>query len=63
MLSGIEGALGGRPDHTIAAIDGRLFLVVSEPATFAEEMLGSLTAGYLLDDAVARGLAESPIRK
>lgn len=58
MLSGIDAALTGRPQHNIASIDNRLFLVVSEPARFAEETLGSLTAGYLLDDAVAEELAQ-----
>ena len=34
-----------------------MFLVVSEPARFAEETLGTLTVGYALDDGVARQLA------
>jgi diguanylate cyclase (GGDEF)-like protein len=58
VLSGIEAALAGNPHHSIASIDNRLFLVVFEPARFAEEILGSLTAGYLLDDTVAQELAE-----
>lgn len=58
MLSGIDAALTGRPQHTMASIDNRLFLVVSEPVRFAKETLGSLTAGYVLDDAIAEELAQ-----
>ena len=39
-------------------VGDRLFLVVSEPARFADEVLGTLTVGYALDDAVATRLAE-----
>jgi signal transduction histidine kinase/CheY-like chemotaxis protein len=48
----------GRSGREIAAVADRLFLVVSEPARFAEETLGTLTVGYALDDDVARGLAQ-----
>ena len=41
----------------IVAVDDRLFLVVAEPARFAEETLGSMTIGFRLDDAMARELA------
>jgi len=47
----------GQPQRDIADVGGRLFLVVSEPARFAEETLGTLTVGYALDDGVARQLA------
>ena len=57
VLSGIRAALDGRPEHTIASIDDRLFLVVFEPAQFAEEVIGGLTVGYVLDDAIAQELA------
>src|SRR5439155_9307001 len=54
----IAASAAGRPGRDIAEIGGRLFLVVSEPARFAEETLGTLTVGYALDDAVAQQLAQ-----
>ncbi|MEO5741495.1 MAG: ATP-binding protein, partial [Vicinamibacterales bacterium] len=40
-------------------IDGRLILVTSEPAKFAEaEILGTVTFGFPLDDRVAKQLAQ-----
>ena len=39
-------------------IGDRFFLVVSEPARFADEVLGTLTVGYALDDGVATRLAQ-----
>jgi signal transduction histidine kinase/ActR/RegA family two-component response regulator len=48
----------GRPQRELAAVGDKLFLVVSEPAQFAEETLGTLSVGYALDDGVARQLAE-----
>ncbi|MEN3340431.1 MAG: hypothetical protein V7647_4107 [Acidobacteriota bacterium] len=53
----IEAARTGRGSHQIVSMDKGLFLVVSEPALFAEEVLGTITAGYKLDDAVAAELA------
>ena len=53
----IAKAKGGQPARGIVALGDRLFLVVSEPARFAEEILGTLTVGYPLDDAVAKQLA------
>ena len=41
----------------IAALNGRAYLLVSEPALFADERLGTLSIGYALDDAVAKELA------
>jgi diguanylate cyclase (GGDEF)-like protein len=41
------------------AVQDQLFLVVSEPARFAEEILGTMTVGYVLDDAVAKELAQT----
>ena len=57
MASGITAARTGRSSRTIVAVDDRLYLVVTEPATFANEVLATLTAGYQLDDTVARELA------
>jgi signal transduction histidine kinase/ActR/RegA family two-component response regulator len=54
----IASSAAGRSGRDNVEVAGRLFLVVSEPARFAEETLGTLTVGYALDDAVARRLAE-----
>jgi PAS domain S-box-containing protein len=44
--------------NSIIATGGGLYLVISEPAMFTEgEMIGTLTAAYPLDDALARELA------
>jgi predicted signal transduction protein with EAL and GGDEF domain len=58
VRTSITEATAGRPHRAIAALGDRLFLIVSEPARFAEETLGTLTVGLALDDAVARRLAE-----
>jgi PAS domain S-box-containing protein len=57
MQSAIQSAAEGRARSDIVTIDGRLFLIVSEPARFASETLGAMTAGLALDDSVARELA------
>ena len=57
MASGITAARAGRSSRAIVAVDDQLYLVVTEPATFANEVLATLTAGYQLDDTVARELA------
>ena len=54
----IAMATDGQPSRGIADIGDRLYLVVSEPARFAEETLGTLTVGYALDDELARQLAQ-----
>ena len=53
----LRDAVGGSASRRITSIDGRLYLVVSEPARFADEVLGSLVVGYVLDDVVMRELA------
>ena len=58
ITDAIAGATAGHPTRSIAAADDRLFLVVSQPAAFADEVLGTLTVGYALDDEVATRLAE-----
>jgi signal transduction histidine kinase/CheY-like chemotaxis protein len=55
----VADARAGLSHHRIVAIDDGLFLVVSEPATFADEVLGTLTVGYRLDDDVALELAQT----
>jgi PAS domain S-box-containing protein len=42
----------------IVPIGGELFLIVSEPAKFAEELIGTITFGFSLDDGVAQELAQ-----
>ena len=57
VRAGINEASNGRPHSGNVAIGGQLFLVVAEPARFAEETLGAMTVGFALDDAVAADLA------
>ncbi len=58
MRAGIDRAVGGVSGQGIVALGQQLFLVIFEPARFAEETLGTLTIGYTLDAAVAKELAE-----
>jgi len=58
IRSSVEAAVAGRSVHDIVSIGHHLVLVVSEPARFAEEVLGTFTVGYTLDDAVAEELAQ-----
>jgi hypothetical protein len=58
VANGIRDAVAGRPSHANASIGGALFLIVSEPARFAEEVLGTMTVGFLIDDGVAADLAD-----
>ena len=53
----IDSARNGEASHQIVSMDNGLFLVVSEPALFSQEVLGTITAGYKLDDKVAAELA------
>jgi predicted signal transduction protein with EAL and GGDEF domain len=57
LQQGIALALAGHPDRAVVAIGDRLYLVVAEPARFADEVLGTMTVGFALDDGVARQLA------
>ena len=47
----------GKASRRVTAIGGVLYLVVAEPARFADEVLGSIVVGFVLDDAVTRELA------
>jgi signal transduction histidine kinase/ActR/RegA family two-component response regulator len=58
LLAGIEAARAGRSYRAILPVQNRLYLMVVEPALFAEEVLGTLAAGYELDDSIARELAQ-----
>ena len=53
----IQAAVTGRSRRDIVSVQDQLFLVVAEPARFAEEVLGTMTVGYALDDTVALELA------
>ena len=53
----LADAVIGSASRRVTEIDGKLFLVVAEPARFADEVLGALVVGYALDDAVMRELA------
>ena len=53
----MAAAMGGRAAHDVVAVHDRLYLVIAEPARFAEEVLGTLSVGYALDDTVAEQLA------
>jgi diguanylate cyclase (GGDEF)-like protein len=58
LLRSIDAAGRGTADRTILSVDDRLYLVVSEPVRFSEEILGTMTVGFVLDDAVAKELAQ-----
>jgi PAS domain S-box-containing protein len=53
IRASIDAAVAGRSHHEIVAIGEHLVLVVSEPARFADEVLGTLSVGYPLDDKLA----------
>jgi diguanylate cyclase (GGDEF)-like protein len=55
----IDEGLAGRSRRDVVAIEDQLFLVVVEPARFGEEVLGTFSVGYALDDAAARQLART----
>ena len=53
----IQQTRNGRSFQEMISISDELFLIISEPATFGNEVVGTLTAGYRLDDGVAEELA------
>jgi predicted signal transduction protein with EAL and GGDEF domain len=55
----IGAALAGAPGRDVAAVRRQLFLVLSEPARFMDQVLGTMTVAYALDDAVAAELAQA----
>ena len=57
LAAAIDEARSGRSVNDVVAIADSLYLVVSEPARFADEVLGTMTAGYKLDDRVAKELS------
>ncbi len=57
ITAAVSAAQSGRAASDIFSVGGQLFLVVSEPARFASEIVGTFTAGFALDDGVAKELA------
>jgi PAS domain S-box-containing protein len=57
-LLGTIAAAGSSSQRNIIAVQSQLFLVVSEPAKFANEIIGTITFGFSLDDHVALELAQ-----
>jgi PAS domain S-box-containing protein len=58
MSASTREAASGRSSDTMAVVGGRLFLLVAEPAMFGTmDVIGTFTAGFALDDAVATELA------
>ncbi len=55
----IDATAAGRAQREILALQGSLYIVVTEPATFADEVLGTLTTGYALDNVMAYELART----
>jgi PAS domain S-box-containing protein len=55
----VKATAAGRKQREILALQGHLFIVVTEPATFADEVLGTLTTGYALDNVLAYELART----
>jgi PAS domain S-box-containing protein len=53
LASGLADTEADRPPSSVVPLDGELYLVVSEPATFVAEDLGTLTAAYRLNDDLA----------
>jgi predicted signal transduction protein with EAL and GGDEF domain len=53
----IDQARVGESNGVVVARDGELFLGVSSPARFADEVLGTLTIGYQITDDLAEELA------
>jgi PAS domain S-box-containing protein len=58
LRASITGAARGESRRSIITVQGRLFLAISEPAKFTDEVLGTTTFGFALDDRVARELAQ-----
>jgi diguanylate cyclase (GGDEF)-like protein len=58
LAASIAAATRGSGDRTVFSVGDHLYLVVAEPARFADEILGTMTVGFALDDVVARELAQ-----
>ncbi|MGE3511724.1 MAG: HAMP domain-containing protein, partial [Vicinamibacterales bacterium] len=53
----VAEAREGSTPAAIVSVGSRLFLALSAPARFSEEVLGTLTAGFSIDDGLAAELA------
>jgi PAS domain S-box-containing protein len=58
LRAAISGAAHGESRRSIVTVRSQLFLAISEPAKFSDEVLGTTTFGFALDDRVARELAQ-----
>src|SRR5262245_7654567 len=50
LVHGVATALSGSSGHAMLTVSNAVYLAVFEPALFADEVVGSLAAGYRLDD-------------
>ncbi|MEP6917057.1 MAG: PAS domain S-box protein, partial [Acidobacteriota bacterium] len=57
VTGAIDSARAGRSGREISPIGDGVYLTVSQPGMFSDEVLGTITAGYKLDDRVAQELA------
>lgn len=57
LAAAIGAARHGASDRAFLDRSGALYLVVTEPARFADEILGTLAVGYELTDTLAQELA------
>jgi predicted signal transduction protein with EAL and GGDEF domain len=57
LVRAITDAVSGRPATALVPTPTALVLLVSTPAMFADEVLGTLSVGYALTDGVVRELA------
>jgi len=58
VRAAIQGATQGQSRRDIVSVGGRIYLITAEPAKFAgEEILGTVTFGFVLDDHVAEQIA------
>ena len=55
----VNATAKGRGQRAVVALHRTLYLVVSEPAMFADEVLGTLATGYALDDDRAREMSRA----
>ena len=58
----VGAAAAGQAQRQIVPVERGLFLVVTEPALFGDEVLGTLTTGYALDNAMADEVARTTQR-
>ncbi len=57
VQAALAEAAAGTPSRRLTTADGTLYLVVAAPARFADEVLGAIVVGYVLDDALAGQLS------